>query len=78
MFMMEILQEIVINVSFDMIKTFAAFSGHTLSVKVQTNHRLKLLNNIRYMGVTSGESLLLFYCNADNFNVKHTGVSAIN
>ena len=29
---MEILQAIIIVFSFDMIKTFASFSGHTLSV----------------------------------------------
>ena len=60
MFVMEILQVIVIIFSFDMIRTFASFSGHTLSVEVQTNRRLKLPKNIGDMAFTSNESLLLF------------------
>ena len=42
MFVMEILQEIVINFSFDTIRTVASFSGDTLAAEVQTNRRLKL------------------------------------
>ena len=60
MFAMEILQVIVIHFSFDMIRTFASFSGHTFSVEVQTNRRLKLPNAIGDMAFTSNESLLLF------------------
>ena len=60
MFVLEILQVIVINFSYDMIRTRASFPGHTLSVKVQTNHRLKLPKNIGDMALTNNESLLLF------------------
>ena len=59
MFVMEILQVIVIHFSFDMIRTFASFSGHTLSVEVQTNRRLKLPKNIGDTAFKSSESLLL-------------------
>ena len=41
MFVMEILQVIVIHFSFDVIRTFASFSGHTVSVQVQTVRSLK-------------------------------------
>ena len=43
---MIILQVIVIHFSFDIMRTFASFSGHTLSVEVHSNHRLKLSKNI--------------------------------
>ena len=33
MFVMEILQDIVTHFSFDMVRTFASFSGHILSVE---------------------------------------------
>ena len=59
MFVMEILQVIIIYFSFDMMRTFASFSGHTLSVEVQTNCHLKLPKNIRDTAFTSNESLLL-------------------
>ena len=58
---MEILQEIVVHFSFDMIRTFASFSGHTLSVEVQRHRRLKLPKNIGDKDFTSPESLLLLY-----------------
>ena len=58
MFVMEILQVIVIHFSFDMIRTFASFSDHTLSVEVQTVRSLKLPNNIGDMAFTNNESLL--------------------
>ena len=57
---MEILQALVIHFSFDIMRTFAAFSGHTLSVEVHTNRRLKLSKNIGDMAFTSSEGLLLF------------------
>ena len=60
MFVLEILQVIVIHFSFGMIRTFASFSGHTLSVEVQTYHHLKLPKNIGDMAFTNNESLLLF------------------
>ena len=56
----ENLQEIVIHFSFDMIRTFASFSGHTLSVEIQTNRRLKLPQNIGDMAFTSDKKSLLF------------------
>ena len=58
MFVMEILQVIVNHFSFDMIRTFASFSGHTVSVQVQTVRSLKLPKNIGDMAFTSKESLL--------------------
>ena len=60
MFVMEFLQVIVIHFSFDMIKTFASFSGHTLSVEIQIILRLKRPKNIGVTASTSNESLLLF------------------
>ena len=57
---MIILQVIVIHFSFDIMRTFASFSGHTLSVEIHTNHCLKLSKNIGDMAFTSSESLLLF------------------
>ena len=60
MFVLEILQVIVINFPYDMIRTIASFSGHTLSVDVQTNHHLKLPKNIGDTAFTNNESLLLF------------------
>ena len=59
MLFMEILQEIVIHLSFNMIRTFASFFGHTLSVEVQTNGCLKL-QKISEMPLMSDLSLLLF------------------
>ena len=56
---MEVLQEIVIHFSFGMLRTFASFSGHMLSVEAQTNRRLKLPKHIRDMAFTSDKSLLL-------------------
>ena len=53
---MEILQEIVINFSFDTIRTVASFSGDTLAADVQTNRRLKLPKKIS----ESDENSLLF------------------
>ena len=60
MFVMEILQVIVIHFSFDMIRTFASFSGHTVSEQVQTVRNLKknFQKNIGDMAFTSKESLL--------------------
>ena len=60
-FVMEILQEIVVHFSFDMIRTFVPFCGHTLSVEIQRHHRLKLPKHIRDMNCTSDESLLLLF-----------------
>ena len=60
MFVMEILQEIVIHCSFDMIIMFAFFSGHTISVKVQTNRCLKFPRRIGDMAFTSDEILSPF------------------
>ena len=60
MFVMEILLVIVIHFSFDIMRSFASFSGHTLSVEVHTNRRLKLSKNIGDMAFTSSDSLLLF------------------
>ena len=61
MFVMEILEEIVVHFSFDMIRTFASFSGHTLSVVVLRHCLLKLPKNIRDMrDLPSDKSLLLF------------------
>ena len=60
MLVMEILQEIVVHFSFDMIRTFASFSGHTLSVVVLRHCRLKIQKNIGYMDFTSDKSLLRF------------------
>ena len=57
---MEILQKIVFHFSFDMIRTFASFSSHTLAVEVQINRRLKFPKNIRDMAFTSNKSLLAF------------------
>ena len=48
------------------------FSGHTVSVEVQTNRRLKLP-----MALTSDESLILFLLQGNNFNVKQLWVIAI-
>ena len=47
-FLMVTLQEIVIHFSFEMMRTFASFSRHTLSVEVLTNSYVKLLKNIFY------------------------------
>ena len=62
MFVREIVQEIVIHFSFDMIRMFASFSGHTLSdsVEVLTNRCLELQKNIGGMAFRSDESVLLF------------------
>ena len=64
MFVMEILQVIVIHFSFDIMRTFASFSGHTLSVEVHTNGCLKLSKKkkkiIGDVAFTSSENLLLF------------------
>ena len=57
---MEILQEIIIHFSFDMIRTFSPFSSHTFSVDAQTNRRLKLPKHMRDVAFSSDESLLLF------------------
>ena len=59
-FVMEILQEIVVHFSFEMIRTFASCSGHTLSVEIQRHCRLKLPKFIGDMDFTSEEILLLF------------------
>ena len=67
---MEFLQLIIIHFSFDLIRTFAAFSGHTRSVEIQTNRRLKLPKIIGDTAFTSDESLLLFLCKGDNFSMK--------
>ena len=56
---MKILQEIVTHFSFDMIRTLASVSGHTLSVEVQTNRRLKLTKNIGGMDLRATE---VYYC----------------
>ena len=56
---MEILQEIVNHLSFD-IRTFVYFSGHTLSIEIETNRRLKLPENIGDMVFTRNGNLLLF------------------
>ena len=48
MFEIEILQEIVTIHFFWHGKNFASFSGHTLSVEIQTNRRLKLPKYRRY------------------------------
>ena len=58
MFVMEILQGIIIQFSFDMIKTFAALFWHTFSV---TNSRLKLPKYIGDMAFTSDESVLVCF-----------------
>ena len=60
MFVMEILQVIVIHFSTDIMRTFASFSGHTLSVEVHTNRRLTLSKNVGDIAFTGSESLLLF------------------
>ena len=46
--------------SFDMIRTFASFSGHTLSVEVQRHRHLKFTKTITGMDLTSDKILLLF------------------
>ena len=50
MFVMKILREIVIHFSFDMIKTFVSFSGHTLSVEVQTKSPFKTYKKCQRYG----------------------------
>ena len=78
MFVMEILQEIVIHFSFYMIRTFASFSGHTLSVEVYTNCRLKLPNILEIWLLRATEVQYLFYLKGDYFNVNQLLVIAIN
>ena len=60
MFVMEILQEIFIHFSFDMIRTFASYSGHALSVGIQTNCCLKLPKSNIDKVFKSDKNLLLF------------------
>ena len=68
---MEILQETVIHFSFDMKRTFASFSGHTLSAEeVLTKRRLELQKNIEIWLLRATKFYDCFYCNGDNFNVK--------
>ena len=73
-FVMEILQKIAIHLSSDMKRTFASFSGHTLSVEVQTNRRLKLpkkktISEIWLLGTT--KCYYSVYWKGDDFNLKN-------
>ena len=74
MFVMEILQEIIIHFSFDIIRTFCtfknSFSGHTLSVEVQTSRRLKLIKTILEIWLLRATKVYnCFNCKGGNFTV---------
>ena len=65
--------------SFDMMRIAASFSGHALSVKVQTNSRLKFPKKIIGDGFYERRKFTFgFYCKGDNLRVKQLCVIVMN